>query len=792
MKAVIMAGGEGTRLRPLTCNTPKPMVPIVNRPMMEHILNLLKKHGIKEIANTLWYMPEAIKNHFGDGSSRGVSMHYYEEDSPLGTAGSVKNAAEFLNKPFVVVSGDSLTDIDLTAAIKFHQMKGALATLVLTRVANPLSYGVVIVDEEGKVTQFLEKPSWSQVFSDTVNTGIYILEPEVLTEIPDGTKYDFSQNLFPKLLRQKAPLYGYVADGYWSDVGNLEVYRQAQLDCLDQKVAIQLPQTKEPNIWIEADSSIARDAIIEGPVYIGKGVSVAPECFIGQYSVVGDYSALSKGASIKRSVLWSGVQIGKDTQLRGCVLANNVKLEAKVQSYEGSVIGEKTSVGQLTKIAPNVKIWPAKHITSGANVVQSIVWGHQEEPSLFSATGLKGDIRSFLTPEMITRFGLAFGGFIGKNGSVIVSTDQTNLGRLAKRALTVGLQAAGINVFDVGTISGNLTRFGIGYIGTEGALHCQAIAAEGSIINIQCWDKKGLWLSKKDQRTIENMLWREDFPRPNLGQLGGLTFVPDLINQYVINVAKLYAPQLEGFRLKVRAVGQRELATLITQFLSKAGCVISNEEPALTINIANEGWTIQDDEGTELTEERWWEVFLHSQRLRDLRQVALPIHASSTVADAAKQHNLEIKWTKTDPRSWMEIASELGNTQLEQDTEIEYFPYIEPLVSIGETLSCLRKIDQPLSEVCNPRQTIRLEKQIFCPWEGKGRVMRQLINKADPAKTNFLDGLKYYRDGGWVLVVPDGDEPIFHVLSEASTYEEADALSDYYADKIKNIILGGD
>ena len=233
MKAVIMAGGEGTRLRPLTCTLPKPMVPILNRPMMEHILNLLKRHGFRNVASTLWYLND-VTAYFQDGPEFGVRMEYYIEREPLGTAGSVKNASAFLTDTFVVVSGDALTDIDLTKAVSYHKEKGSVATLVLTSVANPLSYGVVLTDGDGKIAQFLEKPTWSQVFSDTVNTGIYILEPEVLDLVRPGQKVDFSQ-MCSGTLERGAPMYGYVATGYWSDVGNLEVYRQAHRDCLDGK-----------------------------------------------------------------------------------------------------------------------------------------------------------------------------------------------------------------------------------------------------------------------------------------------------------------------------------------------------------------------------------------------------------------------------------------------------------------------------------------------------------------------------------------------------------------------------
>ena len=218
MKAVIMAGGEGARLRPLTCDRPKPMVPLMDKPMMEYIVELLAAHNLQDLAVTLQYLPEQIQDHFGEQSPAGTKFSYFLEDKPLGTAGSVKNAASFLDDTFMVISGDCLTDIDLTAAIEFHRRKKALVTIVLTPQENPLEYGVVMVNDEGRIIRFLEKPGWGEVFSDTVNTGIYILEPEVLDYIPPGKKFDFSRDLFPLLMEEGRPLYGCVLPGYWCDI----------------------------------------------------------------------------------------------------------------------------------------------------------------------------------------------------------------------------------------------------------------------------------------------------------------------------------------------------------------------------------------------------------------------------------------------------------------------------------------------------------------------------------------------------------------------------------------------
>ncbi|MDI3281082.1 MAG: NDP-sugar synthase, partial [Bacillota bacterium] len=287
MKAVIMAGGEGTRLRPLSCDLPKPMVPLLNRPLLEHILLLLRRHGVREVALTLCYRPHLIEEYFGDGARWGMKLRYFREEVPLGTAGSVRQAAEFLGEEtFLVLSGDALTDFDLTAALRFHQQAGGVATLVLTRVQQPLEYGIVITDESGRIVRFLEKPGWSEVFSDTVNTGIYVLEPQVLSAVPADRPYDFSKDLFPRLLASGAPLMGWVAEGYWSDIGNLEEYRRGHEDALEGRVHLETPWVLrrvqgETEVWQEEGARVDPGAKLVGPVYLGRGTVVEAGAEVG-------------------------------------------------------------------------------------------------------------------------------------------------------------------------------------------------------------------------------------------------------------------------------------------------------------------------------------------------------------------------------------------------------------------------------------------------------------------------------------------------------------------------------
>src|SRR6184192_4018603 len=310
MKAVVMAGGEGTRLRPLTSNQPKPMVPIVGKPCMEHIVELLRGHGMEDVIVTVAFLPQAIRSYFGDGESLGVNIEYSVEESPLGTAGSVRLASGKLDDTFVVISGDALTDVNLQKIVDFHRKKEAAVTIGLKSVENPLEFGIVVTDDEGRIERFLEKPSWGQVFSDTINTGIYVLEPEVLRHVPSDRPYDFSKELFPLLLEMGRPLYGYVCEGYWQDIGNLDQYRQANFDALDEKVRLNVPGIRlRGDVWIGEGVEIDDVAGVEGPSFIGDYCRISPEASVGAYSVLANGVTLRERARVSRSVVDTGSHI---------------------------------------------------------------------------------------------------------------------------------------------------------------------------------------------------------------------------------------------------------------------------------------------------------------------------------------------------------------------------------------------------------------------------------------------------------------------------------------------------
>ncbi|HJX75085.1 MAG TPA: sugar phosphate nucleotidyltransferase, partial [Gaiella sp.] len=388
MKAVVMAGGEGTRLRPLTSNQPKPMVPIVGKPCMEHALDLLRAHGLTEIVVTLAFMPQAIRTYFGDGESLGLEMDYSVEEQPLGTAGSVGLAKERLTDTFLVISGDALCDVDLTALVEAHRAKGAAVTIGLKSVDNPLEFGIVVTDDDGRVERFLEKPSWGQVFSDTINTGIYVLEPEVLRHVPDDRPYDFSKELFPHLLEMGRPIYGHVLDGYWQDVGTLEQYRQANFDALDGAVQLEIPGLRlRGNVWVSEEVDIDQLEPVVGPAFIGVNSRIADAASVGAYSVLTRGVIVREGARVTRTVIDAGTYLGRSAVVEGAIIGRSCDVRDHVRIHEGVAIGDEVTIGPEASIFPGVRIYPFKEIETGAQIHESIIWEKRASKSAFGRDG---------------------------------------------------------------------------------------------------------------------------------------------------------------------------------------------------------------------------------------------------------------------------------------------------------------------------------------------------------------------------------------------------------------------
>ncbi len=465
MKAVIMAGGFGTRMRPLTINLPKPMIPMVNRPIMEIIVDLLKKHKLTDLISVVFYQPEVITEYFRDGTEFGVKMQYKAAESDLGTAGSVKNCQDMIeNKRFVVISGDVLTDFDLSEAIAFHEKNKAQATMILTRVENPLAFGVVITGADGKIQRFLEKPTWGEVFSDTVNTGIYILEPEVLDLIPEKEEFDFSKNLFPLMLQKGMPLYGYVAQGYWADIGNLDQYRLAHQDVFAGKVDVRIQGSRlnrvGKEIWAGEKSTIDPTAQLTGTVVVGR------ECHVGKHakitnSVLGDGCQVGEGAVLTNAILWRNVAIESGAQVRECVIASGTDVHEKANIFEGVIVSDNCTIGKEAVIKAGVKVWPNKVVEDGAQLSTSLVWGDKWARSIFGQHGVTGMAGIDITPEFASKLGAAYGASLPKGSTVLTARDIHKTSRMINRALISGILSSGVNVHDLQEMPIPVARYAV-------------------------------------------------------------------------------------------------------------------------------------------------------------------------------------------------------------------------------------------------------------------------------------------------------------------------------------------
>lgn len=824
MKAVVMAGGEGSRLRPLTLGRPKPMVPVVNQPVMAHIIDLLKKHGITDIVVTLQYKAEDIQDHFGDGKSYGVNIKYSVEEVPLGTAGSVKLAEELLDETFIVISGDALTDFDLTAIIDYHNEHRAIATLTLTRVANPLEYGVVIIEDDGKVRQFQEKPSWGEVFSDTVNTGIYVLDPKIFEYMDKGGNYDWSQQIFPQMLEKGDSIYGYVADGYWSDVGSLGDYIRSTADLLEGKINIDMPGTDlGGRIWVEDDVEIAPDAQLYGPIYLGEGVKIKGGAIIRGPSVIRDFTIVDNRATIDRSIVWRNSYIGERAELRGCIVTRQCNIKGRAMIFEGAVLGDNTIVGESAVIAPNVKIWPSKEIERGATVNTSIIWGSQGRRILFGRYGVTGLVNVDITPEFAAKLGAAYGAILTKGGIVTVNREPHHTPRMIKRAILSGLPSAGVNVSDLGNMPIPVARFNTRDTqNVLGGIHVRLSPYDNRTIDIRFFDKRGLDIDKNTERKIENVFFREDFRRVYLDEIGRIDYAPDPIEKYTSDfLKKLDLSGVEGHDKGRRVVvdySSTNTSSILPTILDKLGCDVIALNAALDEaklfrtpeqfqeNMKRLGLitnTLDADLGIKLdtSGEKLFAVDNRGNPMPPMQLaaaiarllfqahgggiIAVPVTAPSIFERIATKHGGEIVRTKINPYSQMEAAL-MDGVLMSTDGEggfifPSFHPGMDAMFTAAKILELTIKRGERLSEVVNSLPSYAmLHTKVGCRWEDKGKVMR-MLNEQYKNGSEQVDGVRINLGDEWVLILPDPDRPLFHIFAESQSSDQAQILIDKYA-----------
>jgi mannose-1-phosphate guanylyltransferase/phosphomannomutase len=828
VKAVILAGGEGTRLRPLTSNTPKPMMPLANKPMMEHIVNLLALHGFDEVVVTVAFLANQIRDYFGDGSDFGVTMRYATEDSPLGTAGSVRNAADELDDTFLVISGDVLTDIDLTAFVKAHRDAGASASIALKHVENPLEFGIVITNPDGSIERFLEKPTWGEVFSDTINTGIYVLEPVVFEFIPDGEVVDFSGDVFPALLHEGHTLHGHVADGYWEDVGTLEAYSRAHTDVLDGAVRVEIDgfQLGERR-WLGTDIEISPEARIDEPVVIGDSCRIEAGAHIRPYTVLGTDVIVKADAFLERSVLHDHVYVGPQANLRGCVIGRNTDLRAHVRVDEGTVVGDECFVGQDAVINPNVKVYPFKTVESGAVVTSSIVWESRGARTLFGRRGVRGLANVDINPEVAVRLAMAYSTSVPKGATITASRDTSRIARALKRALIAGINLSGANVEDIELATVPLTRFQVRNSRSQGGITVRLAPGDPDTVEIRFFDAEGRDIDPGAQRKIERLLYREDYRRAFGGEVGDIVFPPrslefytaalerivdieqvrrqafKLVLDYSFGAASIVMPslltKLGAEVLAVNPFASTESATATAevrdaQVARLADLVrVSGSDLGFVIDPEGELAVVVDDTGHILEpEELLLGIVALIKEANPGANVAVPVNATSAVERILGDPDAVVR-TRLWGASLMETAAArsvvFAGTPDGGCVWPEFLPAYDAAVTLVKLLDLLAAVDRSLSQVVAALPSIHVvHETIVTPWERKGMVMREIVERAGTRETELIDGVKVIDDGQWALVLPDPDEALTHVWAEAGSDVDARRLAQEYVERIRQVL----
>lgn len=833
MKAVVMAGGAGSRLRPMTIGRPKPMLPLVNQVVLGHTLDLLRLYKFHDVVVTLQYMANMIEDFFGDGSSYGTRLRYVVEESPLGTAGSVANARQYLDDTFLVISGDAVTNFNLKEIVDFHKAKRSLATLVLHHVSEPLDYGVIVTDANGRVTRFLEKPSWGEVASDTVNTGIYVLEPEVLDLIPAGQSYDWSTQVFPHMLEQDMPIYGYVPDGYWCDIGNFSEYRRATADVLRGKVFDTRTFGKHigGDIWVGENVSIAPDAQLYGPIYLGNEVQIKSGVVMRGPAVLRDHTIVDNRAQIDRSIVWRNCYIGEDAELRGAIVARQCSIKAKAALFEGVVLGEATVIGEGAVVHAGAKLWPEKEVEPGAVVKSSIIWGSQGRRVLFGRYGVTGVVNVDLTPEFAARLGAAFGATLPRGSLVTINRDGHAGSRMLKRAVIAGLPSAGVHVHDLQTVPIPVARFYTRTTDAASGVHVRISPFDQRVVDIRFFDSEGMNLSKHDERNIERVFFREDFRRAYMDGIGTISYAPEATELYtraflqnidpeairgasfnlVVDYAFSSTSQVLSDILQSLGVSTTPLGARVDPaYISLERAVFQEEQRRLAVivqalggdfgvrlDVGGEKIFLADDRGQLAPDAVTCAAMVElAMRSAPGSVVAIPVTLSSVFERIARRHRGSILRTPVDVAALMQ-ASHNANVLMASDGAgafifPDFLPAADGMMATARLLQMLARQKVSLSELIDSLPVFHVvSTTVECAWDSKATLMRRLQQHFASADVQVTDGIKVFlNESEWMLARPDPDRPLFHVTVEGDSPERAQELLAEYTHVVAELAAG--
>ncbi|SDN47793.1 sugar phosphate nucleotidyltransferase [Acetanaerobacterium elongatum] len=749
MKAVIMAGGEGSRLKPLTCTIPKPMARLCGRPIMEYILDLLDEHGFDEARVTIRYLPQRITEHFGGNRYKGVFLRFAEETVPLGTAGGVKNAAGDITEDFLVISGDAVCDFNLRKAVEFHRQNGADATIIVKKVEDPREYGLVNVNPEtGAVAGFVEKPGYAQAVCDLANTGVYILSPKALKQVPEGIPFDFAKDLFPHMLQNGGKVLAYEEQGYWCDVGDLDSLRRCARDILEGKVRCTLHAGEVEGVFYKNLYEAGRFDVLP-PAYIGEGVTAGKGCRIGSGSILDDGVTLGDRTVISASIIGQNAVIGDDVRIKGGVLCEGAVAENGARLFEGCAVGARAVIGSRATLEPGVKVWPMKYVKSDTVLTEHLRAGAIKR-ELFDDEGILLESPGELTPALCARLGAAIG-TVMKGVNVGVASEG-GAAEALKDALTAGLRQTGCTAWDFGTCIEPQAVFCCTHCGVRMGIYITA----GSI---KTFSGDGLTLPRDTERDIELCMLRAESKSLPYAQYGKRIAMTDVGLLYALHLSS-YSPGLKGMSASVESHGagvKRQLCGV----LNRLGCMIVRSGE-VRLELSGDGRTLTASAQDVRVDDGRILAILAKQEFLQGRNIAVRFDAPQIIDQLAEEYGKQ---------ALRYLACPADNSDKTARTLAKMQPWVRDALARAVMLMeilhtskrSLKELNDEIPQFYDTSKTILLQKN---PCE----VMR-LVSGGRVTEGAIGEGVLLPYHNGTVLVRPLKRGGGVKIIAEAQNYE---------------------
>jgi len=728
----------------MSLGLPKPMVPLFDRPVMEHIIALLRRHGMTEICVTLCYRPQSVMEYFRDGSEFGVKLSYFIEEKPLGTAGSVKNCMERLGEEdFLVISGDAVCDLDLSALIQFHREKNAAATLALYRHPAPLEYGLVVTDGEGAIQRFVEKPGWGQVVTNQVNTGIYVLSGRAMRSVPEHQTFDFGKELFPLLLAQEEPLYGFEPEGYWCDMGDCKAYLQCAADALNGKVKLEREQSQP----------VPEGASIIPPCWIGPGAEIGAGALIGPHAVLGAGSKVGAGSLVQRSVLWPGAAVREKATLYGAILCRGAEVRRGATLHEGVVLGENALAEENTVLAEGTRLWPSRIVPARGK--------------LFFGDGgvIRGSLGEELSPENL----VALGSLLGEEGRAAVGWNGGPGAEMLAQAALSGVTAAG----GVGLTHRMQCAAQAAWLAERKEIPVSLFIEQvGERMFLHFFGADGLPLGGAKERALEHALAQGEFRRAGAERVGRIVRMDTGPSAYATDAVRraVFSP-LPVRRMTAAVPGDTPADQAVRRVLTLMGWSVEHRwSPGIPAFAGGHGGfelEARDEAGALLDPGQMLALTALIEMENGAGKLAVPSGATAAVDLVAAGFNAQALRLERDGQEAREIYRAL--------------PWLR------DAAFAAARIAARMGVTGEKLESLAARTPRFCAWKrevplhgSRGQVMQALLRETG-CKPDGSEGVRVRRGGGWVYLTPMARRPALRVLAEGPDLETAAELCDFFA-----------